>query len=474
MIVNVIIDADECVRQKVRYGFAILFQPLRVELNFPENVLDYGINVVYGNKLSLQVTVDSQQFFLVKSSAELEDCVTNSKLPDISHIEWLEFAGKRLPKLFPIPSQDSKSALDFDIVAATFILASDFQDLISLERDEFDRLRAMDSLQDRLSVLDFPVVNYYSLLLKQRLEEFFNVKIDLKKYYGVDYGLALTHDVDYTSSLNFKITKRNIFGHAILNKEGLSSDERIIKLLHPVLALVGYDPPRSGLSFLRDLETESDLKSTFFIKTGETAKEDVNYNYRSKRMKRFLKSLDNSGFETGIHPSMKTYIDAEQFIAEKTRLEETMGREVQSVRQHYLKFTAGKTVSIWEKAGMKYDSTLGFSRKTGFRNSVGFPFPLYNFGQDRVSTVTELPLILMDGTIAENRRLTTEQAFEKMKELIRETKNATGAASILFHNSIADPIDFPGYKKIYARLLAEAKNNGFALNTLSGIIENFR
>ncbi len=473
MLINVIIDAPEGIRQKVIYGFTVLFTPLRVELNFSRNISDHAFNIAYGEGLSSQLTVDSQRILCLKSSPELCRCVTESRLPDISRIEWLEFAGKKLPKLFPVSQREGGSAFDFDIVATTFMLTSDFQDLISTERDEFDRLRAMDSLQDRLGILDFPVVNYYSLLIKQKLEEFFSINIGSKEFCGADCGLALTHDVDYTSSLNFKIIKRNVFGHAVLNKEGLSSGERARKLLYPVLALIGYDPPRKGMYFLRDAEMEFGLNSTFFVKTGETSREDVNYNYRSSRMRQFLASLGDSGFEIGIHPSMKTYIDAEQFVTEKNRLQEILQREIKSVRQHYLKFTASRTVGIWEGAGIRFDSTLGFSRKPGFRNSVGFPYPLYDFKQDRISKVTELPLILMDGTIAENRRLTTGQAFEKMKELIHETKKANGAASILFHNSIADPIDFPGYKKIYIDLLADAKNNGFALSTLSGIVENF-
>ncbi|MCL4509941.1 MAG: polysaccharide deacetylase family protein [Bacteroidetes bacterium] len=470
MNINVIVNAGEKVKQKVKYGFTLLFQPLRVQVVFSETVQTDSINILYGNELP----ANTGKIFIVRPSVELEQCVAESRLPELGGIEWIGFRGKKLPKLFPISGFGSKSQLDFDIAAATFTLASNFQDLISLERDEFDRLRAMDSLQDRLGVLNFPVVNYYSLFLKEKLESFFNVVIDLKEYDNAKCGLALTHDVDYTSSLNFKIIKREIFGHAILNRQGLGPNERAEKLMFPLLALLGYDPPKSGLTFLRGVELQNGLKSTFFLKTGATGKEDVNYNFHSGRIRSFYKSLADSGFEIGIHPSMKTYIDVNEFVREKTRLENLLGKKVSSVRQHYLKFTAGKTVSIWERANMKYDSTLGFSRKVGFRNSVAFPFPLYNFEQDRVSPVIELPLMLMDGTIADDKRLTTEQAFEKMKELIRETKESHGAAAILFHNSIADPVDFPGYKKIYEHLLTEAKSSGFSVGTLEGIIENFQ
>jgi hypothetical protein len=466
MKININIDADPRVKEKLKYGFTILFQPLRAEIVFTEAAQENGINIFYG-KESLSVRQDA---FHLNASDELEDCIRNSKLPDISGIDWFEFSGKKLPKIFPV----SNSEINFDIAAAGFMLASEFQDLISLERDEFDRFRAMDSLQDKLGILDFPVVNYYSMLLKRKLGDFFGVNIEAKKYGNADHGLALTHDIDYTSSLNFRMIKRNLFGHAILNNEGLTPVQRGKKLLYPLMAIAGNDPPRRGLNLLRDIESERGLKSTFFVKTGATAKQDVNYNHRSPSFRRFLDSLIDKGFEIGIHPSMKTYVDGKPLISEKTRLEEAIRKEVHSVRQHYLKFTSSKTVGVWEEAGLKYDSTLGFSRRAGFRNSVAFPFPLYNFGKDRTSTVIELPLLIMDGTFADTRSLTSEETFEKMRNLVHSTKAASGAAAILFHNSISDPIDFPDYEAIYDRLLTEAEEDGFRADTLAGIIEDFR
>ena len=225
--------------------------------------------------------------------------------------------------------------------------------------------------------------------------------------------------------------------------------------------------------FLRNIEKSSNLRSTFFIKSGATSKEDVAYDFNSGRMREYIKSLSDSGFEIGIHPSMTTYIDSEKFIGEKSRLEDALGRRISSVRQHYLKFTAGKTVGIWENAGLQYDSTLGFSRKVGFRNSVAFPFPLYNFAEDRVSSVIEVPLMIMDGTVVDSGRFETGRALDKMTTLVEEVKKSGGAASILFHNSIADPIDFPGYKVIYSKILDAAKSNGFFVGSVKAVAEHF-
>ncbi len=469
MKINIIVSADDRIREKIKYGLTLLFHPLHADVVFSKTIAPDCPTIFYGR----QLPNDSKRVLWIRSSDKFTRCISNSVVPDVADVTWLEFEGKRLPRLFPTPNPINPE-IDFDIAAAAFMLASDYQDLVSLERDEFDRLRAMDSLQYKLGVLGFPVVNYYSLFLKEKIEEYFGVSLEPKMYAGGSCGIALTHDVDFTSYLNLKMIRREMFGIAVLNRHRLGSTERAEKLLFPIYALLGRDYPKMGLDFLRDAEIESGLRSTFFMKTGATAKQDISYNYKSAGMNAFLRSLTDAGFEIGIHPSMKTYVDANEFFRERDRLQEFLGKRVDSVRQHYLRFTAGKTVQIWEDAGMKYDSTLGFSREAGFRNSVAFPYPLYNFAKDRISPVIELPMILMDGTFAENKTLTGGQALARMKELILETKLAHGAAAILFHNSLTDPIDFPGYTAIYSELLREIKRGEFFAETLGGVIENFR
>ncbi len=469
MKINIIISADEKIREKVRYGFTLLFAPVRAEIEFSRTIVPGCPNIFYGH----QLPDDSKKVFWIRSSADFLKCISNSVLPDISSLPFLEYAGKRLPKLFAC-ANPLNSSLDFDIVAATFILASEFQDIIGLERDEFDRMRAMDSLQYKLGVLGFPVVNYYSRLLKEEMERYFGIQIESRTYSGSSCAIALTHDVDFITFLSMRMIRREMFGIALLNRHMLGSTQRMSKLLFPLFALFGYDYPKMGLHFLRNTEESNSVTSTFFIKTGATGKQDIPYNYRSRGMRSFMKSVSDSGFEIGIHPSMSTYVSVDDFVREKNRLQDVLGRPVRSVRQHYLRFAAGRTIEIWEKAGMKHDSTLGFSREVGFRNSIAFPYPLFNFTEDRVSDVTELPLMLMDGTLSENKTISSEQAHERMKDLVRETKSANGAAAILFHNSITDPIDFPGYTEIYPELVREIRSSGFSAGTLAGTIENFR
>ena len=79
----------------------------------------------------------------------------------------------------------------------------------------------------------------------------------------------------------------------------------------------------------------------------------------------------------------------------------------------------------------------------------------------------------MDGTLAENKTIDNDQALARMKKLIKETILAKGSASILFHNSITDPIDFQGYTEIFPAVLEEIKESGITAGTLASVADSF-
>ena len=51
-----------------------------------------------------------------------------------------------------------------------------------------------------------------------------------------------------------------------------------------------------------------------------------------------------------------------------------------------------------EEAGLKLDTSLGFTEQWGFRNSYGLPFMPYDQERERVLKIVEAPLHVMDRT----------------------------------------------------------------------------
>lgn len=82
---------------------------------------------------------------------------------------------------------------------------------------------------------------------------------------------------------------------------------------------------------------------------------------------------------------------------EKNRLEEIIGRDVLGCRQHLLRFEVPTTWRIQEKAGFVYDTTLSFADHDGFRCGICLPSEPYDLVENRILSLWEIPLTVMDG-----------------------------------------------------------------------------
>ena len=112
---------------------------------------------------------------------------------------------------------------------------------------------------------------------------------------------------------------------------------------------------------------------------------------------------------------------------------------------------------IHEKAGISYDSTLGFPEHEGFRNSYCFPFKLFDFQSDRMIDVWELPLNVMDVTLFHYRKLTKDEAYKSVEVILDEINRFNGLFTLLWHNDFFDEDRYPGISEFYANLLRMIK-----------------
>ena len=82
---------------------------------------------------------------------------------------------------------------------------------------------------------------------------------------------------------------------------------------------------------------------------------------------------------------------------ERQQLEEIVGHEIISTRQHWLHYNVGVTPGLQQIAGLKADSTQGFNRSIGFRAGTAFPYGvgitkwvnIYGSGDSRKNIWTE-------------------------------------------------------------------------------------
>ena len=110
-----------------------------------------------------------------------------------------------------------------------------------------------------------------------------------------------------------------------------------------------------------------------------------------------IREIDRRGWEIGLHPSWYAFHeDADELKRQKAVLENALGGDVVSVRQHTLRYDMRVTPSVHAEAGFQYDSTLGFNDNVGFRFGTCYPWQLYDIHREQELSLMEIPLIIQD------------------------------------------------------------------------------
>jgi hypothetical protein len=211
--------------------------------------------------------------------------------------------------------------------------------------------------------------------------------------------------------------------------------------------------PYWNFNFLLEIEKKHNIKSVFYFLEKETKNKDSRYLFDNKRIKNIIKTLQYAGCEVSIHG---TYNSAEHFESmQKTinNLSNITHSPIIGNRQHCLRYFLPKTTLIHEKCNLFYDSSLGFAEHEGYRNSCCTPFKLYDFENEKMINVWQIPLIAMDITLLFYRKLSFDDIFKITKSFINETKRFSGVYTLLWHNSCLDENEIKGIKAFYTKYI---------------------
>jgi len=352
---------------------------------------------------------------------------------------------------------------NIDIIASSFFMLSRYEEYLIDERDEYDRFPASASVAYKEGFLTRPIVNEYIELLWQWIDSF-NLGLKRKKLWGdKDFVACLTHDID-VAKWNIYSEIRNWGSIALKKRKPISAIHRMKKALG---LMIRHIDPYWNYKEIIELERQYGFSSSFYFFGGGNHPLDATYSTGNKEMANLLREIKDSGCEIGLHGSFNSYNDLDMLKKEKENLEKVIG-EVNSIRQHYLRFDIKKTYAIYEKLGIKCDVTLGYAQHEGFRAGICLPFQPYNIQEDRPYNVIEIPLTVMDGTLGDNkyRSLNAEESWNVIKSLLMTVKKYNGCIVILFHNTYLDVLEHEDYINVYKRCLEWiSENNGVGMST---------
>jgi peptidoglycan/xylan/chitin deacetylase (PgdA/CDA1 family) len=216
--------------------------------------------------------------------------------------------------------------------------------------------------------------------------------------------VIVTHDVDWPRNgpgPSHILARRTRFDPDIIRKV---TDE-------------GFNP-YYGVPLVKEIEERLNIRSTFFFRPEYDDGSSV------QQYDNMIKELVENGWEVGLHVNSTSTI--KDIVSQKKSLEKTVKRTVLGSRVHYLKVSEN-TFSNLAKAGLKYDSSLTYSKEKVDRRNSGYL---------RKNGLVIFPVTFMDAYLFTYMGL-TEKTITKfvLKEMERLFASGVRIVTLLWHDN---------------------------------------
>lgn len=418
---------------RVRYIFKhILTRILFIPVDFTTKVEEF---VAYnGPKLSYTKTALGTEFFIKCNDLLFEQGVNDI---EITLNKWEE-----VPCFF---GTNIKSAIPFDIFAASFYLISRYEEYLPHVKDIHGRYTAEQSLAYKKGFLEQPVVDIWAYKLLKILKE----KFPDYNYKQKEYSYISTIDIDNAFAYKHKSLIRNVGGflNDLVHFKIINVWNRFAVTFN--IKNDPYDTFQKLLSFKK----EYNVKTIFFFLIGDYTTFDTNVSASKDKYKLLIKEVGDYA-DIGLHPSYFSMKKAAVLKKEKERLENITNSPVQSSRQHYLRFSLPETYQNLIDLEIEEDYSMGYASNVGFRASTCTPFYFYDLDFEIQTPLKVYPFALMDTTLNDYMKLTPKQSLGRIRDLKNEVKAVNGTFITLFHNEgLSDYLRWKGWKRLYESML---------------------
>jgi hypothetical protein len=336
-----------------------------------------------------------------------------------------------------------------DLLAAGFFHLARVEER-GAERDRHGRFFAASS---RLDPLDPPL---------ERLRRALGV--EPPHYRGARFAVALTHDVDVPwrwTRIGVRGAAARLKSHAVAGRAGRAVHEARGLARVPLHKLRGTDP---NWRFAETAAEERSLgaRSTFFVMAGHAHRADGAAPESYDRLRpQLVQTLLEAGAEVGLHGSYLAADDIDRLARERAALAQLDGPLI-GHRYHYLRVDPHRNLAPLAGIGFRYDTSLGFPDALGFRAGIAHPFRPWDFERDRPANLVEVPLAVMDATLAEERYadLSAAEAKPRVLALLDWAAEHGGAFSILWHPERFDGPSARGWDRLYFELIEAVRERG--------------
>jgi hypothetical protein len=436
-----------------------------LEIEIPHNNVEerlYSISVLLGEILGIQfkVTLTNRRDYLIKlpnhSELAFSDGFFNNFISDLSYLNqknipnsilWVnsEFLVQpHLPVLFGVDLleiSDKKITVGYDIFASSFFMLSRWEEYVITDRDRHGRVASSHCIAGKFNFLDRPIVNEYAEFIWNLL-----LRLDGRvKRISRESRNFVSCDVD----LPYDLSRRNFY-QTIKRSIARSLRSDLGKPHFPLMNYFAnsldtrYDLYWLSLKWIMDVnESAGNIVDFNFIPYVTADNYDPKFSFDDNTIRNTLRNILERGHRVGFHPGYSTYNDAFLFnhsldIFKNVLCLDKRGLSTLGGRQHFLRWSFPASLHMWADSGLKYDSTLGFADRAGFRCGVCTEFSLFDVMNRCSLNLKERPLIVMECSVISSNYMgygRTDKAANFMLGLKNICQKYKGDFSVLWHNT---------------------------------------
>ena len=339
----------------------------------------------------------------------------------------IEIAEHNGYKIFFNSNESSASLYRYDIFSAVFYLLSRYEEYLPHEKDKYGRYSHKNALAFKENFLQQPLINIW---INDFAEWLKNKKADFQ-FQKNAFKFMPTYDVDIAYSFLHKGLTRSTVGglQALL---GLKFD-----LLNQRLKVLSGNKkdPFDVYEWLDELHQHYNLKPLYFFLVAEkNDKYDRNILPSSKALQQLIRQHAEK-YSIGLHPSWQSGDDDKLIKKEKEILEKISETEINSTRQHYLRFNLPEGYRKLIDAELADDYSMGYATSNGFRASVASSFYWYDIANEVQTKLRIHPFCYMDSTSVFILKRSPEESFSEMLLYYNACKKVNGTFISIMHNN---------------------------------------
>lgn len=345
-------------------------------------------------------------------------------------------------------SVGKKSALPFDVFAASFFLLSRYEECLPHRRDIYDRFEAKESIAYQHGFLKKPVVNIWVKKIKELLKE----KFSSLQFKESKYKYISTIDIDNAYAYKHKglLRTAGAFANDLVSLNFSQMKERL-------KVLTGFQQdPYDTYEHQFALHKKYNLRPIYFFLLADYDVNDKNVPHHNIKFQSLIKSIADRA-DVGIHPSFNSNKIPQKLETEIDRLSDIVHREITKSRQHFLILHFPKTYRNLIDMDITDEYSMGYAQETGFRAGICTPFYFYDLDLETETKLKVHPFTVMDATLKYYMKFEPDAAIEHIKDMVKEVKAVDGVFISLWHNeTLSEKAQWHGWKRVYEETIKVA------------------